>query len=1161
MRIIIVSISLLMVNYVLAQQWKDVIKGIPSPNATALGTYGEVPISYFTGLPNIDLPLYSFKTKKFAMPVSLSYHAQGVRPESMPGWVGMGWNLNVGGVITRIVNKIPDEKNLSGAPLAEFPEGETWEKGFYFTGGVLSASDWSSNAKMQNASNVDYKPNIKDLEPDYFQFNFMGISGKFFLDQNRKFRVQSNRNIKVEFIENDFIQNLFVDIQFAVNDYNIKPFRQFVLIDEQGNRYTFGGSNNAIEYSGSMVEYSPGSSFIATSWYLVKIESHDGTDIVNLEYERGPFISNVYFGPITQTLSFRDSPYCDNATFNGSASKRAGSIIAPLYLKKISSNTTDIELHFNTFKSNGHTYNYTNHYSYVESENNTSASEFLRLLDYTTGINYFSSNPTPAKPNWKRFIWLKLNFIEVKTRTDNILKKRISLVYDDDIPIETNTRKLQLGVVQIGLNNNIKEKYLFQYNNTLTQPLLNATYTDHWGFANGKPTSIGGGYLSDIGNNRAVDVTKVQAEILTQITYPTGGTTNFEYEPNNYAQVVDRFNRTTVLNEAGLTGGIRVKRIINDAKSGAPTTIRDFYYVRNYTNTLNISTATSSGILNAKPVYAFDASGLDAAGYNFSNTITTSSNIYPLTAASSGMHIGYSEVIEKRSDGSYTKYFFTNHDIQDNRDDSYINIWNKTNMPYVQYNSKDFERGQLLKKEDYDFNNVLINKTTNIYSRVASSYTQNARAIAGKFDLLCKNTGVPLSHPAYAVYAVSRVAFENYDYAFLPTTNSTQLRSQISANEITTTTNMVYDSYKNIIEQTVTNSKGELLTTKYTYPYQYPNSTIYMGMKDANKFEPIEVTEYITKGGNLYLKKAMINKFDYVGNNAFAKYEEYISELPEPILANTYTYYSVDAGGSDIIDARCIKKVRLAYDLNANIATVSTNQSDNTSIKYDYFDSKIVSITRNTAEVSKIAYTSFETNNQGDWIYSFPKTDPSGIFDDETAPTGKKVFKFDGNASTTCEYTNEPTLGTQLVIKLGTQLDFKNKYIISMWAKPKTALPIICADNVNAGAQPPVVSVWTEKMQIGSWKLIEATISNTTDIGLLGAGVSIDELRIYPITSQMTTYTYDVNNGVTSVCDPNNNITYYEYDDYNRLKFILDKDRNILKRFSYNYTGETIDSY
>ena len=85
----------------------------------------------------------------------------------------------------------------------------------------------------------------------------------------------------------------------------------------------------------------------------------------------------------------------------------------------------------------------------------------------------------------------------------------------------------------------------------------------------------------------------------------------------------------------------------------------------------------------------------------------------------------------------------------------------------------------------------------------------------------------------------------------------------------------------------------------------------------------------------------------------------------------------------------------------------------------------------------------------------------------------------------------------------------------------------------------------------GSWQFNETTISANTPIG--GAGVLLDDVRVFPAGAQMTTYTYDPGIGVTSITDPNSLTTFYDYDSFGRLIVIRDDKWNILKTFSYNY--------
>jgi hypothetical protein len=75
----------------------------PSPDAAALGKFVEVPVSYYTGIPQISIPIYTIQTGNIQLPISISYHAGGVKVEDVASRVGLGWALNAGGVISRSV--------------------------------------------------------------------------------------------------------------------------------------------------------------------------------------------------------------------------------------------------------------------------------------------------------------------------------------------------------------------------------------------------------------------------------------------------------------------------------------------------------------------------------------------------------------------------------------------------------------------------------------------------------------------------------------------------------------------------------------------------------------------------------------------------------------------------------------------------------------------------------------------------------------------------------------------------------------------------------------------------------------------------------------------------------------------------------------------------
>lgn len=80
-----------------------------SPQAAAIAKYINYPVDYSTGLPNINIPLYVVKSGDITLPISISYHASGLKVTEGSGWVGAGWTLNAEPGISRSIKGRPDE--------------------------------------------------------------------------------------------------------------------------------------------------------------------------------------------------------------------------------------------------------------------------------------------------------------------------------------------------------------------------------------------------------------------------------------------------------------------------------------------------------------------------------------------------------------------------------------------------------------------------------------------------------------------------------------------------------------------------------------------------------------------------------------------------------------------------------------------------------------------------------------------------------------------------------------------------------------------------------------------------------------------------------------------------------------------------------------------
>lgn len=83
----------------------------PSPEVASLMKYIDIPVSHFTGQPQIDIPIYTITEGNLKVPISLSYKGGGVKQNELPGIISKGWTLMAGMTISRTVHGLPDECN------------------------------------------------------------------------------------------------------------------------------------------------------------------------------------------------------------------------------------------------------------------------------------------------------------------------------------------------------------------------------------------------------------------------------------------------------------------------------------------------------------------------------------------------------------------------------------------------------------------------------------------------------------------------------------------------------------------------------------------------------------------------------------------------------------------------------------------------------------------------------------------------------------------------------------------------------------------------------------------------------------------------------------------------------------------------------------------
>ncbi|HEX8549502.1 MAG TPA: hypothetical protein VF691_21245 [Cytophagaceae bacterium] len=138
---------------------------IPSPpNATAFEKYINQPVNYYTGIPQITIPIYEIKVGDLQLPISLNYHAGGIKVDEIASNVGLGWSLFTGGQVSRNVVGLPDDV------LGVY-------SGYLNQTGDIHVNNYADQF-------ISYASGKADSKPDLFYFSAGNESGKFVLNKD-----------------------------------------------------------------------------------------------------------------------------------------------------------------------------------------------------------------------------------------------------------------------------------------------------------------------------------------------------------------------------------------------------------------------------------------------------------------------------------------------------------------------------------------------------------------------------------------------------------------------------------------------------------------------------------------------------------------------------------------------------------------------------------------------------------------------------------------------------------------------------------------------------------------------------------------------------------------------------------------------------------------
>ena len=447
-----------------------------SPDAAALGKYGSIPVSPYTGVPNISIPLYTIKSGDLTLPVSISYHSSGNKVEEMASSVGLGWVLNAGGAITRTIRGKADEE-LNGFLTQS-------------SAGIIDSSlrNIGTLSSVQNQQ-LDYYLNATadgtlDSEPDIYNYNFCGYSGKFVMDAHGNITVIPLQNIK---------------FSFNISSGQTTYLDSFKAQTPDGVIYYFGTSA-ATEFTnpaGSNVRH-------AISWFLYKIVSPLGHEI-DLTYTPESYdFAQTATQNFYQFIATNGINTCSGSPPNNQ-SQGTSSTFNSVKLSTITFENGSLNVAAGLPRLDINPFKYQDGAKMVDSIAITSAG-----LNKLYKFYYYNTN---AK----------------RLQLDSLVSQ-LSLAADSGL---YKNEKYSFNYTPDPWDANLHYLFLFSQ--------------DWWGYYNGHGNVYqdlgilvpalsfplnGGGTLDMPGANRSPDENSMLGGMLTKITYPTGGYTTFNYEAN-----------------------------------------------------------------------------------------------------------------------------------------------------------------------------------------------------------------------------------------------------------------------------------------------------------------------------------------------------------------------------------------------------------------------------------------------------------------------------------------------------------------------------------------------------------------------------------------------------------------------------------------------------
>jgi RHS repeat-associated protein len=490
---------------------------MPSPNASSLGKYGDIPVSYYTGVPNVGIPIHTLSEGSISLPISLSYHAGGIKVGEPASWVGQNWSLIAGGMISRTVQGKADE-SCGGF----FTTGNNISTFVRNSDGIVPVRTETCITEVSGVvGNNGLANGTQDGEPDIFSFSVGGYNGKFYIEKPTTVNGVLTKGKAVLIPQ----QDVSIDYTLGVNGgtcSDVYRIKRFTVTTPEGVKYEFGSCDNSTDAIEIMNNNESGF-WMANAWYLKKITSADGVNNIVLNYTPEAYRYNYRVSYGKPSIS---NPW---PKFEGGYSQNTTDI-SGFRLNYIQTSTEKVtfvagaertipggDLRISSYNA---TFEKAKKLDTIKVENGTFCKSFILSQTY---FNDDDPAINSGKPEDNR---LKLNSIQEKSCDGTVsVPAHIFTYYGKAGKLNYLPNRLSSAIDHWGYNNN-----------AITNPKgFNIPYTKLKYLEKNLPNDVGTQRMEIQGtSNRETDEESMKWGTIQQITYPTGGNTTFEYEANSY---------------------------------------------------------------------------------------------------------------------------------------------------------------------------------------------------------------------------------------------------------------------------------------------------------------------------------------------------------------------------------------------------------------------------------------------------------------------------------------------------------------------------------------------------------------------------------------------------------------------------------------------------